>query len=224
MKTVAIIPAYNEGPRIKNAINDIKPHVDAVIVVDDCSDDDTYIAARDQGVHVLRHIVNRGQGAALQTGTDYALNNLGAEIIVHFDADGQMVGEEARGLIDLIEKDEADIVLGSRFLGRTIEMPLKRYFTLKLALLFTIIVSGLYLTDTHNGYRALSKKAANALRISLDRSAHASEILDLIKVKKLRHKEHPVTIRYTQDTLKKGQSFSSSFTIVKDLVRNKFFG
>ena len=87
MKVVAIIPAYNEGTRLKKTIEDVCTHVDAIVVVDDCSRDNTCDVAYESGVHVLCHEVNRGQGAALQPGMDYALGKLEADIIVHFDAD-----------------------------------------------------------------------------------------------------------------------------------------
>ena len=76
MKTVAIIPAYNEEARIEAAVRDAARFVDAVVVVDDCSRDRTFGRAFAAGAYVLRHILNRGQGASLQTGTDYAIEKL----------------------------------------------------------------------------------------------------------------------------------------------------
>lgn len=224
MKIVAVIPAFNEAARIADAVRDAARFVDAVVVVDDCSRDVTAQHAHDAGAYVLRHSINRGQGAALQTATDFALEKLGAEIIVHFDADGQMLGEEIPMLCEPIVRGEADIVLGSRFLGKTANMPASRKLTLKFALLFTRVVSGITTTDTHNGFRALSKNAATQLRITLDRMAHASEILDLIQVKKLRYVERAVTIRYSEETLRKGQKFSGSFVIVKDFLKKRLLG
>ena len=94
MRIVAIIPAYNEEARIMAAVADAASYVDAVVVVDDCSADKTGECALTAGAYVLRHVINRGQGAALQTATDFALQNLAADVIVHFDADGQMLGSE----------------------------------------------------------------------------------------------------------------------------------
>lgn len=224
MKTVAVIPAYNEEARIADAVRDAARFVDAVVVTDDCSRDATGARAHEAGAYVLRHIINRGQGAALQTATDFALEKLGADIIVHFDADGQMMGEEIPMLCEPVKHGEADIVLGSRFLGKKANMPTSRLITLRLALLFTMLVSGIRTTDTHNGFRALSREAALKMRITLDRMAHASEILDLIQVQKLRYTERAVTIRYSEETLAKGQKFSGSFTIVKDFLKKRFLG
>ncbi|PIZ52774.1 glycosyltransferase family 2 protein [Candidatus Uhrbacteria bacterium CG_4_10_14_0_2_um_filter_41_7] len=222
MKIVAVIPAYNEEQRIRNSAEDAGRFVDTVVVVDDCSKDKTGEVALTAGAHVLRHEINRGQGAALQTGTDYAVQNLEADIIVHFDADGQMQGADIPKMIEPILNSEVDIVLGSRFLGAESNMPLSRRLTLWLALLFTRLVSGIKISDTHNGFRALSKYSAQNIKISLDRMAHASEILDLIKLKNLKFVERPVMIKYTADTLAKGQSFMSGFIVLKDFIKSKF--
>ncbi len=224
MKIVAVIPAYNEETRIEQAIRDAGRFVDVVVVVDDCSLDNTYSEASGTPAHLLRHILNRGQGAALQTGTDYAVEKCGADIIVHFDADGQMAGDEIPTLTELIRNGEADVVLGSRFLGKQANMPLMRRITLWGGLMFTRIISGVATTDTHNGFRALSKNAAKKMRITLDRMAHASEILDLLQIHKLRYVERPVTIRYTKGTLAKGQSSLGAFVIVKDFIEKRLLG
>lgn len=224
MKTVAVIPAYNEEALIADAVRDVSAFADAVVVVDDCSRDRTFGRAFAAGAHVLRHIINRGQGAALQTGTDYALEKLAAEIVVHFDADGQMQGREIPLMTEPIIQDEADVVLGSRFLGKKANMPESRRLTLFGGLLFTRIVSGIRTTDTHNGFRALSREAAQKIRITLDRMAHASEILDLIQIHGLRFVERPVTIRYSPETLAKGQSSLGAFVIFKDFIEKRILG
>lgn len=223
--TIAVIPAYNEEKRIAQAVQDALAYCHAVVVADDCSADRTGQAAYAAGAYVLRHAINRGQGAALQSGTDFAIRNLGADIIVHFDGDGQMLGADIPHMIEPIINDEADIVLGSRFLGKEAEnMPFARKCTLAGGRLFTLLVSGIRLTDTHNGFRALSQEAAQKLRISLDRAAHASEILDLIPARRLRVVERPVTIRYTDEVLKKGQSAKrgASLVIMKDVLKKRF--
>lgn len=224
MKTVAVIPAYNEESRIEAVVRDAARFVDAVVVVDDCSHDRTFGRAFAAGAHVLRHIINRGQGAALQTATDYAVEKLDAEIIVHFDADGQMMAEEIAMMMEPIRKGEADVVLGSRFLGKKANMPFSRRLTLTAGLIFTRLLSGIKTTDTHNGFRALSRDAVKKVRITLDRMAHASEILDLIQIHHLRFVERPVTIKYTEETLKKGQSSLGMFVIAKDFIEKRFLG
>lgn len=222
MKIVAVIPAYNEASRIESSVKDAAAHVDAVVVVDDCSHDQTNEVAQSAGAYVLRHIINRGQGAALQTGTDFALQNLQADVIVHFDADGQMQGSDISLLVAPIANGEVDVTLGSRFLGKAENMPLTRRILLKAAIVFTMLTSGLWLSDTHNGFRALSVKAARSIRLYQDRFAHASEILDQIGDKKLSYREIPVTIHYTEASLAKGQKTSAMFRIATDVFKGKF--
>jgi glycosyltransferase involved in cell wall biosynthesis len=223
MKIVAIIPAYNEAARVGTAVRDALRFVDAAVVVDDCSVDNTGDAARAAGAVVLRHAINRGQGAALQTATEYALSALRADVLVHFDADGQMSGSDIPSMIAPIVSGEADVVLGSRFLGKTSNMPFVRWFANRLAVLFTFAVSGIRLTDAHNGFRALSRNAASRMTITIDRMAHASQIPDLIKVNGLRCVERPVAITYSAETLAKSPSSLRAFGIVKDFLKDKFF-
>ncbi len=225
MRIVGVIPAWNEGTRVAAVIADAKQFMDHVVVVDDCSSDETSLIAKSAGAIVLRHVINRGQGAALQTGTDYAVNMLLADVVVHFDADGQMRGDEIPMMVAPIAAGEADVVLGSRFLGKhALNMPIMRKIMIKLGALFTIALSGIRVTDTHNGFRALSRKAATEMRISLDRMAHASEILDLVKAKRLRYVERPVTITYSAETLQKGQSTVRALMTAKDIIKKKIVG
>jgi glycosyltransferase involved in cell wall biosynthesis len=222
MRIVAVIPAYNEEARIAAAVADALAYVTAVVVVDDCSADRSGEMAAAAGATVLRHVINRGQGAALQTGTEYALTHLQADILVHFDADGQMQGSDILSLVVPIMRGDVDVVLGSRFLGTKAEnMPFVRRWLLKAGVVFTALMSGIKVTDSQNGFRALSRAAAEEIRITLDRMAHASEILDLIIVKRLRYEEQPVTIRYSAATLEKSPSNWRAFGIVKDLLKKK---
>ena len=114
MKTFLVIPAYNESKNISSVINTLSQLFSKkqILVVDDGSKDNTYQVAKETNkATVLKHIVNRGQGAALQTGNQYALLK-GADIIVHFDSDGQHRVDQVEKLIDPIAKKEADIVFG----------------------------------------------------------------------------------------------------------------
>lgn len=225
MKIVVTIPAHDEESRVALAVRDALQYGYTVVVIDDCSQDKTAEVAKEAGAIVLRHIINRGQGAALQTGMDYAMKVLQADIVVHFDADGQMRGEEIALLTEPLMRGEADVALGSRFMGKPAkDMPLWRLVALRFAVLFTMAISGIRVTDTHNGFRALSRRAVEEVRITLDRMAHASEILDLIKAKRLRYVERPVTIIYTPETIKKGQSTWRAVGTAKDILKKKFVG
>ena len=221
MKIVAVIPAYNEAVVISGVVNGLKPYADCV-VVDDGSVDSTGELARRAGAIVIRHLINRGQGAALENGRRYALP-LGADIIVHFDADGQHDSKDIAVMVEPIAKGEVDVTLGSRFLGETVALPFTRRLVLRLGILFTKFFSGLKLSDVHNGLRAFSRAAAEEIRLTHDGMAHASEILDIIAEKNLRYKEVPVTIHYTAYSLARGQGSLNGLQIIKKLIIEKFF-
>ena len=213
-----VIAAYNEGPEIAAAVQDALTQTPNVVVVDDGSADNTGEVARAAGAWVLTHPINLGQGAALQTGMDFALQR-GASHIVTFDADGQHDAKDIPNMVAEMRKTGVDIVLGSRFLGVAINMSAQRRFILKLATLFTRMTTGLRLSDTHNGLRLFSQKAASAIRIRHNRMAHASEILSEIARLELPYTEAPVTIRYTNYSIDKGQrSAVGSLRIIKDLI------
>ena len=192
-----------------------------VIVVDDGSGDDSREVAAGFPVWRLSHAINCGQGAALQTGIDFALDR-GAQIIVTFDGDGQHCAEDIEKLCQPIREGRADVVLGSRFLGEAEGIPWSRWLTLKLGVVFTRLYSGIRVTDTHNGLRAFSRHAAQRIRIKHNRMAHASEILDRIRGLGLRYCEVPTTVRYTTDTLGKGQTSWNSLRIVGQLLLGRF--
>lgn len=221
--TYIIVPAFNENTIIRQVINDLLAHRYRIIVVDDGSEEPVADLLNDLPVHILRHHVNLGQGAALQTGIEYALSN-NAGYIVTFDADGQHIATDIERLLQPLVSNEADIALGSRFIeGSKHNMPAGRKIIIKGARWLNYMLTGLLLTDAHNGLRAMNKKAAAAIQITQNGMSHASELLTEIKKKKLRHKEVPVTIRYTDYSKNKGQSAWSSFRIFFDLLLNKIF-
>jgi len=212
-----VIPAFNEGSVIGEVVRGVRARYRNVVVVDDCSQDDTGAAALSAGAIRLRHPINLGQGAALQTGISYALAQ-GADYIVTFDADGQHRVEDIGALIATQARNNADVVVGTRFLGRTENMPALRRIVLKLAVVFTRLTSGVKLTDVHNGLRLFTRHAAERIRITQDRMAHASEITDQIHKLGLAIVEAPVTIVYTEYSLRKGQKLSNAINIVADLI------
>lgn len=212
-----VIPAYNEGTMIAKVVNEVATMFPNVVVVDDASADNTSAKAKEAGAKVLRHPFNMGQGAALQTGIEYALSR-GAEHIVTFDADGQHQIEDVPQMIQRLKESEADVALGSRFLGDTIDMHSSRRWLLQAATLFTKFTTGLELTDCHNGLRVFTAKAAQGLHIRQNRMAHASEILSRIGRENWSFIEVPVTIAYTEYSREKGQKFSDSFKILRDLI------
>lgn len=216
-KVWIVIPAYNESKNISGVILNLKEITSNIVIVDDCSTDNTFEVVKNSGVEVLQHMLNRGQGAALQTGTEFALSQ-GAEIIVHFDADGQMQVKDIDKVIEPIVKGEAEIVFGSRSISKVNHTPWsKKYFIHYPAIIFNWLFTGVKLTDAHCGFRALSRKAAEKIEISQDGMAHASEILDLVRQNDLKYTEVPVEILYNHY----GQRFGSGLRIIRDLVLAK---
>lgn len=220
MKVYCVIPAFNEENSIVEVLKKVKPLVSEVIVVDDGSKDKTYELSKAQGVRVLRHIINRGQGASLETGDQYALR-AGADIIVHFDADGQFLTEEIKDLTAPIECGQADIVFGSRFLEKKSNMPVfKKAVMMPLARALNYLLFGVNLSDPQCGFRAMSAKAAGKIGICNDGMAHCSEIIGKAFQNELRIKEVPVTVIYHEF----GQKMSGGFRIIKDLIISKIIG
>lgn len=204
MKTISkdlifcIIPAYNESGKIAKVVQDVKNVLDNIVVIDDGSSDNTGDIAEENGAIVLKHIVNRGQGAALQTGNEYALEN-GAEIIVHFDGDDQFEFNEIEKIIEPLVNERCDIVFGSRFLDIKHSLPaFKKYIIYPIARMVNRIFVGSSLSDPQNGFRAMSRKTANIIKIKNDGMAHNSEIQYKAYLNKLAIEEVPVTVKYSQ--------------------------
>jgi polyprenyl-phospho-N-acetylgalactosaminyl synthase len=212
-----VVPAYNEEGTIREVLLSLLGSYRNVIVVDDCSIDSTGALARAAGARLVRHPVNLGQGAALQTGITLALQ-IGAGYVVTFDADGQHHPEDIAGLLAALARSGADFALGSRFLGTTTRLDLARRLLLKAAALFSRITTGLNITDAHNGLRAFTRRGASELHIRQNRMAHASEILHQIAKSRLNWVEVPVTIDYTLYSKAKGQRLSNAVNILLELL------
>jgi len=215
-----VIAAYNEGPAVEEVVHTCLAHYPHVVVVDDGSRDETLDVAVAAGAIGLKHVTNLGQGAALQTGIDYALK-AGASHIVTFDADGQHRIEDVAPMLEALVSQHAEICLGSRFLGEAVGMSSMRRIVLKAAILFTWVTAGLKLTDAHNGLRVMTAKAARTIRIRQNRMAHASEIIEEISRHKISYIEHPVTIVYTEYSRAKGQRISNMINIVVELFMER---
>lgn len=218
-KVFIVMPAYNEAKILGDVLRellDCNPSY-RVIVVDDGSCDGTAAVAGSFGVHVLTHPVNLGQGAALATGIEYALREK-AEIIVTFDADGQMCPQDISVLVSEVVNSGVDVALGSRFLtSPPVGMSRSKRIVLTLATAMTNLATGLKVTDTHNGIRAFKAEALRKIVLTQNRMAHASEILSQIARNKLTHREVPVTVRYTKYSKAKGQSIFNAINILYEL-------
>lgn len=215
--TWLVIPLYNEATVIREVLEGALQVFPRIVCVDDASTDESASLAREAGAVVLRHPINLGQGAALQTGFDYVLQDPGMRYAVTFDSDGQHRVEDAAAMVDRLRNEPLDVVLGSRFLdARTRPGALKR-FVLRMAIWFTNLTSRVKLTDAHNGLRAFTRSALGGIEIRQNRMAHASEIVSLIGRNRLRYAEEPVHIVYTDYSRAKGQSLWNSVNILVEL-------
>lgn len=218
-RVAVFVPAYNEAPRVGNVLASLVAAGHAIVVVDDGSHDDTAAIARRFPVHLVRHPCNLGAGAALRTAIDYIATRDLADVIVTCDADGQHDPGDIARLVQPIATGGADIALGTRFGGIEAEsMPMLRRLLLRAAVAFTRVVTGLPLTDSHNGFRAMTVAAARALDLRLNRMAHASELEGRIAALGLRWVEVPVHVRYTPYSVGKGQRTLDALAVLIDLA------
>lgn len=212
-----VIAAFNEEKVIGAVVKDLHKHgLKNVIVVDDGSKDRTADVAQEAGATVVRHVINRGQGAALKTGIEGALDK-GADAIVTFDADGQMRAEDIAPMAAPVLAGSVEVVLGSRFLKTGSNVPVMRKVALKLGALLFRVLYGVKVTDSHCGFRVFSRHAAEVIQITADRMEHASEIIDQIGKHKLRFQEYPVIIRYTEYS--KAHSAQGAFPAIRIFVK-----
>ncbi|AOZ72435.1 glycosyl transferase [Boudabousia tangfeifanii] len=216
--TWLVVPLYNEGEVIADVIQQAKKIFPFILCVDDGSKDDSAAQALAAGAYVLKHPVNLGQGASLQTGIDFVLKQTSAKYLITFDADGQHQPEDARAMHTLAEANDLGIVFGSRFMGTPIESGWLKRITLQAVAYLSRYRTGLKLSDAHNGLRLLRRDAAQAVNLTQNRMAHASEIMGQLAATKLPYAEAPVHIRYTDYSRAKGQSLLNSINILVDLV------
>jgi glycosyltransferase involved in cell wall biosynthesis len=217
-----IVAAYNEEHTLPEAIAGLHSAGYRILVVDDGSLDSTAEIATRSGAIVIKHPINLGQGAALQTGLDFAMA-AGAKYFVTFDADGQHRACDVAELIDAIHKLRVDYALGSRFLGDAPGIPFSRLILLRVAIWFTRLTTRLKVTDAHNGLRVMTRKGAQKIKLRQNRMAHASELLHQIANSGLGFVEVPVSIAYSQYSLSKGQVTNGAIDILLDLLLRKLY-
>jgi len=209
---------YNEQQVIGEVVARVRTAFEQVVCVDDGSSDRSGDIAARAGAQVVRHPINLGQGAALQTGFEYALSDPGMKYVLTFDGDGQHQIDDALGMVARLRAGEADVVFGSRFLDERSKPTLGKKMVLRAAVGYTNMTTHTRLTDAHNGLRAISRPVLEQIKITQNRMAHASELVAQIGASKASYVEHPVHILYSDYSKAKGQSLWNSINILADLI------
>ncbi len=218
MKTVIIIPAYNEEEYVADVIIACQnAGYDDVVVVNDGSIDDTLNAALNAGASVISHMINRGVGAATQTGLE-AAKMTGADVAVTMDADGQHQASDIENLVKSLIDQKADIVIGSRFLKKDNPIPFVRIFFNNIANIITFLLSGIFVTDSQSGMKAFSKPALDKIMITSNGYEFCSEIIREARYFDFKVKEAPISVIYSDYSMSKGQNFASGLTTVFKLM------
>ena len=213
-----VVPLYNEARVIGDVVRTARVVFPHIVCIDDGSTDNGAAEAAAAGAVVVRHPVNLGQGAALQTGFEYALSMPGMRWVVTFDADGQHQVQDVVAMLEKARSEGLDVVFGSRFLDeRTQAGPLKRV-VLQLAVAYTNLTTRTRLTDAHNGLRVISRPVVERIDITQNRMAHASELVAQIGAMDVRYGESPVHILYTDYSRSKGQSLWNAVNILVELI------
>ncbi|MBL3687805.1 glycosyltransferase family 2 protein [Leucobacter zeae] len=215
--TWVVIPLYNEVTVIASVIAGLLPVFPNIVCIDDGSRDGSGEAAERAGARVVRHPINLGQGAALQTGFEYALER-GAGFVVTFDADGQHRVEDAAAMLARARDEDVAIVFGSRFLDDRTDPGIMKKIVLKTAVAVTNITTRTRLTDAHNGLRVIREDALRRIKLRQDRMAHGTEIVVQLGRTGLPYVEQPVEVVYTDYSKAKGQSLLNSVNILVDLI------
>lgn len=217
--TWLVIPCYNEGTVIEDVIRNARQTFPNIVAVNDGSADDSAARIHAGGAHLVNHPVNLGQGAALQTGVEYARQQPGAQYFVTFDADGQHQVKDVVAMVQRLRTEPIDIVVGTRF-GRPRsaddQVPLIKRIVLKLVVALSPRTRRLGLSDAHNGLRAFNKTVADGLNLRMNGMSHASEFVSAIDRNHWRVAEQPVDILYTEYSMSKGQSLINGVNILAD--------
>lgn len=217
-----VVPVFNEAAVLAGVLRELVGIFPRVVCVDDGSTDDSSHVIRGSGAVLVRHPVNLGQGAAIQTGVEFARAQPEVRFLVTFDADGQHRVDDVEAMLTHLRADEADVVVGSRFTGSAEQMPPLRRAALRFAVWLSPTTRRLGLTDTHNGLRAFNRRVADALDLRCNGMAHASEFIAAIRHHSWRVVEEPVRIRYTAYSLSKGQSLVNGVNIGFESALRRF--
>jgi len=214
-----VVPAFNEQKVIKDIINSLLKKFSNVIVVNDGSNDRTLEIINDIDIKVLSHEVNLGVGAAVQTGFDYVTKIPNAKAVITFDADGQHLVDDAVAMAKEILLCDEGIIFGTRFPKHSKNIPKVKRFVLKLIAKITDLVTGVTLTDAHNGLKAYKISTIKKLELQFSSYSYESELITQVARKKIDYKEMPTDIKYTSYSIKKGQKLLNGLLIIEDLLK-----
>jgi glycosyltransferase involved in cell wall biosynthesis len=209
-----VVPAFNEAGVIGDVIADLRAVFANVVCVDDGSGDDTGAVALRAGAYLVRHPVNLGQGAAIQTGVEYARRQPGAQVFATFDGDGQHRVKDLVMMIERLSAGDVDVVIGTRFGPGVSRPPLLKRVVLQTAARLSPRGRRLGLTDTNNGLRVFNKTVADGLDITMSGMSHATEFVILIAENRWRVAEEPVEVLYTEYSKSKGQPLLNGVNII----------
>jgi glycosyltransferase involved in cell wall biosynthesis len=211
-----VVPAFNEAGVIGDVIAGLRSVFDHVVCVDDGSGDGTGEIALRAGAHLVRHPVNVGQGAAIQTGIEYARRRPGAQVFATFDGDGQHRVKDVVTMVDRLQEGDADVVIGTRFDPGVSGPPLLKRLVLRTAARLSPRGRRLGLTDTNNGLRVFNKTVADGLNLTMSGMSHANEFVTLIAENHWNVVEQPVEVLYTEYSKSKGQPLLNGVNIIFD--------
>lgn len=218
MKIYLVIPAYNEAKRIENLLESLKEINLPAILVDDGSLDKTFELAKKYPVTVLRHKVNLGKGAALKTGCEAAIL-LGAEAVILMDSDGQHKVSDLPKFVGKISMETYDVVFGSRNLN--IGVPLVRYIGNKIESVLISLLYGIYISDPICGFRAITKKAYQKMK--LESTGYDIETEMVIKTKQFGFKYCEVPVETVYYDKFKGVTILDALGILANILKWKIF-
>ncbi|CCH77451.1 Glycosyl transferase family 2 [Nostocoides japonicum T1-X7] len=217
-----VVPTFNEAPMVGTVVRGLRESFPRVVGVDDGSIDGSDAEIRAAGGVVVRHPINLGAGAALQTGVEFALHDPGMRYVVTFDADGQHRVADAVGMVARIREAPVQVIIGSRFLGVDSHgMTASRRWLLRVATVFERVTSGVRLTDAHQGLRVFDREFATILDLRTPDMGWASEFLDRMGSHHTPFEEYPVRVAYTEYSRGKGQRSMNSINIGVDVLINR---
>lgn len=220
-KVFVIIPVYNEQEKVLSVINDLKKYFKNILVVNDGSTDKTSEILKSSDVCILNHLINLGAGAAISSGFEFIKRKKNIEAVITFDADGQHSAEDANNFANEIISCSEEVIFGSRFIKHSKNIPLLKKIVLLTVTYISNRITKVKLTDAHNGMNAFKTSCLKDISISIDGFGFASQIVNSVGKNKLRYKEMPTNIKYTDYSVKKGQRILGGFLILEDLFKSR---